>query len=187
MSTTSKVWISSINAERDYKDFVSALFKQDTDDMEHMHAALGVAGEAGELADAIKKHVVYGKPLDRTNVVEELGDLRFYMQQIMNMHGITDEEVLQFNATKLSNRYPKGSYSNEDAIARADKVMEFSATVPFNPHLYNDWQRTTDAHVWYSPSANRYVFNDESEQFDTTPYLTQEEAKAALVEYLKHL
>lgn len=26
-----------------------------------MHAALGLAGEAGEFADAIKKHLVYGR------------------------------------------------------------------------------------------------------------------------------
>lgn len=116
------VWVSSVNREVDYKDFVAKLFKHDTDDMEHMHAALGVAGEAGELADAIKKHVVYGKPLNRNNVVEELGDLRFYMQQIMNMHGITEEEILQANANKLSKRYPAGQYSDVAAIARLDKM-----------------------------------------------------------------
>lgn len=38
--------------------------------------ATGVSGEAGELLDAVKKSVVYKKPLDRENVVEELGDLR---------------------------------------------------------------------------------------------------------------
>lgn len=115
------VFVLNANKVVLYSDFVAALFKHDTADMEHMHAALGVAGEAGELADAIKKHVVYGKPLDRANIVEELGDLRFYMQQIMNMHSITEEEVLQGNATKLNKRYPSGGYSNESAIARADK------------------------------------------------------------------
>lgn len=181
------VFVANANRVVFYHQFVSALFKHDTQDMEHMHAALGVAGEAGELADAIKKHVVYGKPLDRANIVEELGDLRFYMQQIMNMHGITEEEVLQGNATKLNKRYPSGGYSNEAAIARADKALEFSATVPFNPCNYNDWQRTSDSHVWVSAIANRYVFEDEANQFDETPYLTQAAAKAALDEYCKHL
>lgn len=138
MNTSNKVWVASINAEVEYKDFVARLFKHDTDDMEHMHAALGVAGEAGELADAIKKHVVYGKPLDRNNVVEELGDLRFYMQQIMNMHGITDEEVLQGNATKLNKRYHTGAYSNEAAIARADKI-EVIVPVRFCHDLEDGW------------------------------------------------
>lgn len=122
MIDTPVVFVDSVNAERTYQDFVDALFKHDTTDMEHMHAALGVAGEAGELADAIKKHVVYGKPLERENVVEELGDLRFYMQQIMNMHGISEEEVLQGNANKLSKRYPAGQYSDTAAVARLDKL-----------------------------------------------------------------
>lgn len=42
---------------------------------EHMgHMALGINGELGEIADAIKKHFIYGKPLDRVNLVEEGGD-----------------------------------------------------------------------------------------------------------------
>ena len=39
-----------------------------------MHAALGLSGEAGEFADAIKKHLVYGRELDRENAIEELGE-----------------------------------------------------------------------------------------------------------------
>jgi NTP pyrophosphatase (non-canonical NTP hydrolase) len=115
------VFVETANKVIRYADFVSNLFKHDTQDMEFMHAALGVAGEAGELADAIKKHVVYGKELDWNNIVEELGDLRFYMQQIMNMIGVTEDSVLQHNANKLGKRYKSGSYSNEQAIARADK------------------------------------------------------------------
>lgn len=124
------VFVSGANRVMLYSDFVANLFKHDTKDMEYMHAALGVAGEAGELADAVKKHVVYGKELDWGNIVEELGDLRFYMQQIMNMVGISEEEVLQGNANKLGMRYKNGSYSNEEAIARADK-SEVIAPVSF--------------------------------------------------------
>jgi NTP pyrophosphatase (non-canonical NTP hydrolase) len=115
------VFVSSVNTEMPYADMVAKLFKLDTAEMEALHAAIGVAGEAGELCDAIKKHVIYGKEFDRKNVVEELGDLRFYMQHIMSMAGITEAEVLQGNADKLSDRYKKLEYSNEAAIARADK------------------------------------------------------------------
>lgn len=85
------------------------------------HAATGVAGEAGELLDAIKKHVVYGKPLDLANVVEELGDLEFYMQQLRNNLGLTREECLQANVAKLSVRYAAGAYTDQQAQDRADK------------------------------------------------------------------
>ena len=88
------------------------------------HMATGVAGEAGELLDAIKKHVVYKRELDRENVVEELGDLRFYMAGLMNRLGITEDEILSHNNAKLSKRYAAGSYSNEAAIERADKVED---------------------------------------------------------------
>ena len=89
-----------------------------------LHMALGVCGEAGELGDAIKKHVIYKKRLDRANVVEELGDLVFYMQGIMNEVGIGWDEVLDHTYDKLmKKRYPNG-YSNEAAIARADKTTD---------------------------------------------------------------
>lgn len=116
-----RVFVASVNAEMSYSDFISKLFKHDTDDIEFMHAALGITGEAGEIADAVKKAIIYGKDMDRNNIVEELGDLRFYMQALMNKLEITEAEVLQANADKLSKRYPTGGYSNKDAIARADK------------------------------------------------------------------
>jgi hypothetical protein len=43
-----------------------------------LHMAIGVSGEAGELLDTIKKFAIYQKPLDFTNLIEELGDIEFY-------------------------------------------------------------------------------------------------------------
>ena len=89
------------------------------------HMATGVAGEAGELVDAIKRHVIYDKELDRTNVTEELGDLEFYLQGIRAHLDITREETLKANMTKLltgkNARYAEGIYSDAAAQARADK------------------------------------------------------------------
>lgn len=87
------------------------------------HAATGVSGEAGELLDAIKKYVVYRKPLDRTNVVEELGDLEFYMEALRQELKISREETLVHCQNKLSIRYANG-YSDKAAQDRADKVGE---------------------------------------------------------------
>lgn len=85
-----------------------------------LHMALGVSGEAGELVDAIKKHSIYGKPLDQQNVIEECGDLLFYIQGVLNELNLTISEVMDMNVHKLSKRYPQ-TYSNDLAIARADK------------------------------------------------------------------
>lgn len=88
------------------------------------HMASCIPGEAGELFDAVKKHVLYGKPLDRANVVEELGDLEFYMEGLRAELGITRQETLDANIAKLSQRYSLGSFSDEQAQARADKAGE---------------------------------------------------------------
>lgn len=86
-----------------------------------LHMGVGVSGEAGELLDAVKKYVIYDKPLDRANVVEELGDLEFYMQGLRAELGITREETLQANIAKLSKRYHSGGYTDAQAQQRADK------------------------------------------------------------------
>lgn len=112
-----------------YEDFVKALVKDgqaiiDTLTPERMnlvHMSIGVSGEAGELLDAIKKYVVYNKALDKTNVIEELGDIEFYMQEIRRVIGVTREEVVQANVEKLNKRYSTLHYSDSQANARADK------------------------------------------------------------------
>lgn len=112
-----------------HSDMVTALVKSGALILEQMtpqkadamHAAIGVAGEAGELLDAVKKHVIYNKPLDRENVVEELGDLEFYMEQLRQNIGVTREETLAANIAKLEIRYNGLRYSDQAAQDRADK------------------------------------------------------------------
>lgn len=89
-----------------------------------LHMAVGVSGEAGELLDAVKKSAIYGKPLDHKNMIEELGDLEFYMSRIRQIIGVSRDEVLEKNYEKLSKRYSEGSYSNNQAQKRMDKVLE---------------------------------------------------------------
>ena len=85
------------------------------------HMAMGVAGEAGELVDAIKKHAIYNKPLDRENIIEELGDLDFFITRLCQILNITRDEYRAKNIEKLGKRYP-GGYSDAKAQARADKA-----------------------------------------------------------------
>ena len=101
------------------EDIVDSL----TPDGAHLlHMAVGIAGESGELLDAIKKAVIYCKPIDVENVVEELGDLEFYMEGLRDRLGITRQQTLQANVAKLSKRYKAGSYSDKAAQERADKA-----------------------------------------------------------------
>lgn len=90
-------------------------------DCDLWHMGTGVVTEAGELLDAVKKIVIYRRPPDRENVVEELGDLEFYMEGLRQRCGITREETIEHNIRKLEKRYASLSYSDQAAQARADK------------------------------------------------------------------
>jgi len=92
-------------------------------DLNLTHMAIGISGEAGELLDAVKKKTIYQKPLDRDNIIEELGDLEFFMEGLRQELGITREQCLYHNIAKLSKRYEKLTYSNQAAQDRADKTI----------------------------------------------------------------
>jgi NTP pyrophosphatase (non-canonical NTP hydrolase) len=120
------------NIETQHSEMVTLLAKPGKTILEQMlaneahmlHMVLGIAGEAGELIDAIKKHVMYRKVLDRGNVIEELGDIEFYMEGLRQSLQITREETLDHNYDKLmKKRYPNG-YTDAAAINRADKALE---------------------------------------------------------------
>ncbi len=86
-----------------------------------MHMAIGISGEAGELLDAVKKGFIYQKPYDTKNVIEELGDLEFYLEGFRQGFGITREETQEANIEKLGKRYENFKYSDQQAQERADK------------------------------------------------------------------
>jgi NTP pyrophosphatase (non-canonical NTP hydrolase) len=71
--------------------------------------------------DAIKKHILYDKPLDITNVKEELGDLLWYMSLMLDEVGSSFEEVMKMNHDKLEKRFP-GGFTEKLAQERLDKV-----------------------------------------------------------------
>ena len=71
-------------------------------------AGLGVAGEAGELAGAIKKHLSHGHDLDKEHIKEEIGDVLWYLAEIAAALDMTLEEVAIANIAKLKRRYPDG-------------------------------------------------------------------------------
>lgn len=87
------------------------------------HAGTLLSSESGELLGAIKAHIIYGKPLDVENVVEELGDIEFALAMIRKSIDVSRETVLRVNIDKLTKkRYPNG-YSDQAAIERADKTI----------------------------------------------------------------
>jgi len=123
--------------------------------VELLHAVVGIAGEAGELVDAVKKEFFYNHDLDVENVIEELGDLKYYIEAVVQnlQHRriigwkaigwkatelVTHESIEDANIDKLRKRYDKLTFTNEAAKVRADKVhktatellTENNATMP---------------------------------------------------------
>jgi NTP pyrophosphatase (non-canonical NTP hydrolase) len=81
--------------------------------------ALGIAGEAGEVADLVKKHIGHGHPLDQNKLKNELGDVLWYVAGLAHLHGLSLSDVAQANVDKLKLRYPDG-FSSAASIARKD-------------------------------------------------------------------
>ncbi len=70
-----------------------------------LHAGIGLATEAGEFLDALKKHVFYGKELDTVNLSEEMGDIFWYCALIADELGVDFSKVMDTNIAKLKARY----------------------------------------------------------------------------------
>jgi NTP pyrophosphatase (non-canonical NTP hydrolase) len=82
-----------------------------------LHAGIGMATEAAEFIDPIKKFLFYNKPIDKTNLKEEIGDLLWYVAIACSALGTTVEEEMERNITKLAKRYPE-KFTSEAAINR---------------------------------------------------------------------
>lgn len=81
------------------------------------YLGLGIAGESGELVDIIKKIVRMGPP-DKLSaedhaalaglnakLIDELGDVFWYLAQLMRVYNFDLQSVLRQNMVKLQDRY----------------------------------------------------------------------------------
>lgn len=82
-----------------------------------LHAILGIATESGELMDVLKKYFFYGKEIDRTNLIEELGDLCWYIAVACDVLNIGLEDIWKTNIEKLRARYGD-KFSSQKATNR---------------------------------------------------------------------
>lgn len=78
------------------------------DNMDQMIWSLGLAGEAGEFADMMKKHHGHGHDLDHTKAAKELGDVLWYLSVLANSIGFSLSDIATMNVRKLRERYPNG-------------------------------------------------------------------------------
>lgn len=85
-----------------------------------LNGVMGLNGEAGECIDIVKKHLFQGHPLDTDKLLDELGDVLWYVAITADGIGVPFEDIMQHNIDKLRKRYPDG-FDAERSIHREDE------------------------------------------------------------------
>ena len=91
--------------------------KYDTDKI--LNGVLGLAGESGECADLVKKHFYQDHGFPKDKLIEEAGDVLWYIAELACGLNVTMEEIAQRNIDKLKKRYPDG-FSADRSINREE-------------------------------------------------------------------
>ena len=84
-----------------------------------LNGLMGLNGEAGEAIDIYKKAMFQGHDIDIEEIIEELGDVLWYIALSADAISVSLDEIARLNIAKLRKRYPEG-FSTEDSIERRD-------------------------------------------------------------------
>ena len=104
---------------KEYQELAERTAGQISEDKRFANFAMGVAGEAGEVCDYLKKVLFHGHEFDKEILTKELGDVMWYIATLANTANIDLEEIAKKNIEKLKKRYPEG-FSEEDSINRVE-------------------------------------------------------------------
>ena len=87
----------------DYQNFVKTM-KVYPEKHTIMYPTLGLCGEAGEIAEKVKKWLRGDKELDKEALLKELGDPLWYIASLADDLGFTLQQVVDANVEKLTSR-----------------------------------------------------------------------------------
>ena len=73
-----------------------------------INGCLGLAGEAGEVCDIVKKYMFQGHNLETQKIVDELSDVLWYVALTATAIGWDLNDIMEMNVEKLKKRYPEG-------------------------------------------------------------------------------
>ena len=73
-----------------------------------MNCVLGLAGEAGEVVELLKKKMYHGKAVTIEQFVDEASDCLWYLAGLARSLGVSLDYVARHNVAKLQARYPDG-------------------------------------------------------------------------------
>ncbi|MCR1933545.1 nucleoside triphosphate pyrophosphohydrolase family protein [Clostridium tepidum] len=92
-----------------------------TDSIDQLiNGVMGLNGEAGEVIDIVKKYLYQGHELNKNKIIDELGDVLWYINLIANSINMSLEHIAKYNISKLEKRYPKGCFRVEDSVNRSE-------------------------------------------------------------------
>lgn len=110
----------AVRTEPNYEECIKRLKNPHT--VRLLHAAMGLVTESAEFLDVLKKHIFYGKPIDKVNLKEELGDTTWYQRIACDELRTNMLEEMVRNVRKLRARYPI-KFNPSEAIIR-DLIKE---------------------------------------------------------------
>ena len=93
-----------MNANRYMRDALRTADRTSTDRLK-LECALGLCGE---VAEQVKKHFFHGHELNKRHMIEELGDVAWYLAVLCSAIGSDLDTVMEENLKKLEKRYPEG-------------------------------------------------------------------------------
>jgi NTP pyrophosphatase (non-canonical NTP hydrolase) len=75
------------------------------------YAIISLCGEAGEMANLLKKKVYHNKAdITDANFIDEASDVLWYLACVADALGISLSDIATYNIAKLEKRYQKLSY-----------------------------------------------------------------------------
>ena len=117
-ATCTKLEFSTDLSLNEYQ--IAAMAFKDPEQGDLNYSVLGLNGEAGEVADAVKKLNYHGHSISQSGLIEELGDALWYIASIAHDLEVSLSDVANVNMRKLWSRYPEGHFSNERSINRKE-------------------------------------------------------------------
>lgn len=97
-----------MKAFQNYSEWVERKIITDSKDR-LMENTLGLMGEAGEVAEKVKKRIRDNETVKPEDIVRELGDVVFYATALSNFYGASLGITIAENMMKLDGREARGT------------------------------------------------------------------------------
>lgn len=83
-----------------------------------LHALMGIQSEVSEIAAPLIEALHNNEPLDTTMLMEEGGDVLWYVSLLLDALGFKMQDTMERNIAKLAKRYPDRAFSSQHALNR---------------------------------------------------------------------